>query len=930
MGWDTAQVIVNIISEALIANPDGFNLDCPVFSSIQIGNVMQNDLHFANPVISNNYTIETAIPDSFNAITVDSLGNVWINENTTFNNTYELTYTIVYTSNTTVSSNGVVTVLIGSDLSVPVFTSVLPADTLVTCDNIPTHDTLTAENQCGPVNVLFSEVMINGNCPSEFALIRTWTAQTQDGVETVYTQNIIVVDTISPTSFDLPGIFVTCLDLIPAANSDAVLAMASDNCSDYAVEFISDQSDAQTCPETITRTYRITDACGNFTDVYQNITVHDTISPWASNLTSVILSCIDELPTADIALISDATDNCGLQGIAHLFDQSNNEICSEIITRTYRLQDACNNTFDVVQLFMIQDTIAPQAQNPATIVVSCPNEIPIADINVVTNASDNCGAVTIQFTQDITNGNYCFGEQIQRIYTISDQCQNSSQVVQLISVGANVNNSLSLSSTNPLRCNGEDGTITISGLLPNYNYLINFNGLSFNTNTNNSGQTTINGLISGTYTDFVLLPLGCEECAINSSLAVTLQDPEPPTISAGNDYTICEGNYALLSAFNPQNALISWNNGISDGIPFEVALGENTYVLSAMLLDCFAYDTVNIMVNPLPNVFAGEDQTICENLPIILEATGALNYQWSNGQPNGVAFYQTIIQHTYWVNGVDANGCINSDTVVVTLIPNPVPQFSQNISASCISPTKVDFTNETNSSIPFESVSWDFGFPNTPFGLQNEASATYYEIGCYDVTLSITYANGCANSTTINDAFCLHPNPDASFQILSSNLQTGFPISINNTSQNANSFYWEFGANTSNFFSPEIIFEDHGTQTITLIATNEFGCTDTSTQMIYVENVVLLYVPSAFTPNGDNSNNFFSPVIGAGVKLETYRLYVFSRWGDLVFESTDIENGWDGRNKGLDCPEGNYIWKIEFKGANSMNEQHTGHVSLIR
>jgi len=196
-GWDTAQVIVNIISEALIANTDNFDLDCPVFSNVLIGNVMQNDLHFANPVIPNNYTIETAIPDSFNAITVDSLGNVWINENGTFNNTYELIYTIVYTVNTTVSSSGVMTVTIGSDLSVPTFTSVLPIDTLVTCDNVPSPETLIAENECGPVSVLFSEVTIEGSCESEYTLIRTWTAQTLDGIETIYIQNIQVVDTIA-------------------------------------------------------------------------------------------------------------------------------------------------------------------------------------------------------------------------------------------------------------------------------------------------------------------------------------------------------------------------------------------------------------------------------------------------------------------------------------------------------------------------------------------------------------------------------------------------------------------------------------------------------------------------------------------------------------------------------------------------------------
>ncbi len=807
-GWDTTQVVVNIISEALIANPDGFNLDCPVFSSSVIGNVMQNDLHFANPVISSNYIIETLIPDTFNAISVDSLGNVWINENGTFNNTYELIYTIVYTVNTTVSSSGVMTVTIGSDLSVPTFTSVLPVDTLVTCDNVPSPETLIAENECGPVSVLFSEVTIEGSCESEYTLIRTWTAQTLDGIETIYIQNIQVVDTIAPANFELPELFVTCSDLIPAPNTNDIFALSTDNCSELSVAFISDVSNTQTCPETITRTYRISDACGNFIDVLQAIIVQDTIAPYAANLPSLVLTCIAELPTADITIITDAYDNCGLQSIIHLSDQSNNEMCSEIITRTYRLQDACNNTFDVVQLFMIQDTIAPLAPNPASILVSCPGEIPNADINVVTNVSDNCSAVSVQFTQETTNGNYCYGEQIQRIYTISDACQNTSEVVQIINVAANMAHDLSIQHTNPLRCNGDDGSILLSGLFPNYNYLVNFNGQSFDLTTNQNGTLTIGGLTAGYYSGFELLPLGCESCIIYSSLFVELQDPEPPVISAGPDFSMCEGNNAILFADNPQNAMISWNNGISDGIPFEIALGTNTYLLTAVLLDCFAYDSVTITVNSLPNVYAGEDRLLCENEELILEASGAIYYQWSNLASNGEPIYQEESQSTYVVEGVDENGCMNTDTIVITLISSPVPTFSMSATESCYSPAEVQFLNTTESNDPIVEYYWDFGI-NSSNNTANQATATFIEVGCHDVTLTLTYANGCSNSTTLTEVFCVNPTPVANFEILTLDPQTGFPIVVNNNSENATSFEWQYGNDQSNNLNPQIIFGTH-------------------------------------------------------------------------------------------------------------------------
>lgn len=928
-GADTAYVVINVISEALEAQDDQFSMECPVSSVFNMGNVMQNDMHFGTNVNFNAYTIQTTVPDNQNALTVDSLGNIWLNENSEFNTTYQLSYQIVYTANSNITSSANLYVTIGADVSTPYFTSNLPQDTLVSCDNIPTAETLNAQNACGTVAVTFYEEIILGTCTNEFNIIRTWVASTLDSVQTTHIQIIQVVDSSAPNNIILPEIIVTCVDEIPVPNENYIFTLSSDNCGAVSVDFVNDQSNNQTCPEIITRTYRITDDCGNFTDVYQNIVVNDTLSPWASNLSSTVLSCIGELPLPDIDLITDAQDNCELLSIVHISDISNNQICSEVITRTYRLQDACSNTFDVVQLFSIQDTLAPQASTPSTLVVSCPNDVPLPDINSIENATDNCSAITIQHIQDISNGNVCFGEQIQRIFNISDECQNSIEVVQIINVAVNMANDLSIQHTNPNRCNGDDGSILLSGLYPNTNYLVNFNGLNYDVITNAAGTLILGGLTAGTYANFELLPLGCDACTIYSALSATLEDPAPPYISAGNDFSMCEGNYAILFAENPQNAVISWNNGIENGIPFEINLGQNSYIVTALLLDCYAYDTVVITVNSLPDVYAGEDQMVCANEPIVLEATGAESYMWCNFVPNGTAFLQTELQYTYSVCGVDANGCMNSDTVLVTLIPSPEPTFEWSLSESCAIPTTVNFLNTTESTSTIEHVFWNFGI-DTPSENSNQISATYTEIGCYDVTLTLSYANGCSNSTTEIDAICLHPTPDANFEILTSNPQTGFPIVVNNSSENATWLSWEYGTDQSNLTNPEIIFNEHGAQQITLIATNEYGCSDSTTQFIYVENVVLLYVPNTFTPNGDQSNQMFNPIVAAGVDLETYRLYIFSSWGDLIYETADIEAGWDGKNKNMDCPDGTYIWKIEFKASNSINEQHSGQVSLIR
>jgi hypothetical protein len=585
-GSDTAQVVVQIISEALISNPDNIELNCTVSSSQLIGNVMTNDLHFANPVVFEQYIIETIIHDPSNAITLDNSGNIWIHDNASFSESYQLSYKITYLLNPDIYSTNVVTVNLAPNNTTPVFLNNPLQDTTVSCDNIPSPAMLLAQNDCGSVPVVFNELVIQGNCSNEFTLIRSWTASTSNGTAVSHTQYINVIDTTSPQASSIPGIFVLTANLIPEPDINWVQGFVIDNCGNVDVTFIQDQSNNQSCPETIIRTYRITDECGNFNNIYQNIIVHDTVAPWASNLPPITVNCIDDVPAIETSIISDASDNVQLVSIVHFGDESNNQICPEVISRTYRLFDACNNFYDVVQLIIIHDTIAPQAIAPSTIFASCPDDIPLPNTNLVLYPNDNCGEVTIEHSFDIPI-NLCYGGQIQRTFTISDQCQNSSQVTQIINFDIDMTNNVSFSSSHPSRCNNSDGSITIFGLLPNQEYLVSYNFTDHLVITNASGTIIIENLPAGTYSNFMFQPNSCSFCIFQSDSIIVLHDPQPPVISAGADISLCEGNQVILTAYNPQNALISWNNGVSDGLPFQPNSGSHTYILTAMILECY-------------------------------------------------------------------------------------------------------------------------------------------------------------------------------------------------------------------------------------------------------------------------------------------------------------------------------------------------------
>jgi gliding motility-associated-like protein len=118
---------------------------------------------------------------------------------------------------------------------------------------------------------------------------------------------------------------------------------------------------------------------------------------------------------------------------------------------------------------------------------------------------------------------------------------------------------------------------------------------------------------------------------------------------------------------------------------------------------------------------------------------------------------------------------------------------------------------------------------------------------------------------------------------------------------------------------------------VTLVAFNEFGCSDTAALSIQLIEEPLIYVPNSFTPNFDGTNDVFLPIIGSGIDIYTYRLLIFNRWGEVIFESLNKEVGWDGTYGGKIMQDGVYIWKITYNSPDNEEEyEYVGHVTLIK
>ena len=212
----------------------------------------------------------------------------------------------------------------------------------------------------------------------------------------------------------------------------------------------------------------------------------------------------------------------------------------------------------------------------------------------------------------------------------------------------------------------------------------------------------------------------------------------------------------------------------------------------------------------------------------------------------------------------------------------------------------------------------------------------YANAGCYDVTLTVTNQAGCSLSATQTDMVCVLENPIANFVAVDDTMSIAYPVfQFENYSLNAYTYLWLFGDGTTSVTTSPIheYIGAPNDYVVTLIASNAAGCVDTMMYTVTVFEDLLFYVPNSFTPNNDGTNDEFNPVLTAGYEKGTYTLYVFDRWGEIIFESNNPAVGWDGSFalNGALCQDGVYTWKITFGILQTEEEKiYHGHITLIR
>jgi gliding motility-associated-like protein len=351
---------------------------------------------------------------------------------------------------------------------------------------------------------------------------------------------------------------------------------------------------------------------------------------------------------------------------------------------------------------------------------------------------------------------------------------------------------------------------------------------------------------------------------------------------------------------------------------------------------------MTVTINPWPIVaFNTLNPPYCDLTPVAFQnmSVGAYDYNWDfdDGSSAFVSnpTHQFPSQGTYNVvlTATDPNtGCIDSAMHPVTIAPTPNANFSYSDSIGC---GILDVLYTAAVYNPSWNYVWNFGNGISAEQV-GQVGYQFNEQGCYDISLTVTNPQGCTSSQTYFNVACVYESPIAVAGADPNTVNAMNPgVTFINNSEFSSSYVWDFGDGTQGFgFEPFHVFP--GTPAdylVSLVASNEVGCTDTAYVTVHVEQEVIYYVPNTFTPNDDEKNQEFKPVLTQGFKPGTYLFRIYNRWGELIFESRDPNQGWQGDYGPYhtNCASGTYSWVMKFQVLQTQEDvEVVGHVNLIK
>jgi gliding motility-associated-like protein len=454
---------------------------------------------------------------------------------------------------------------------------------------------------------------------------------------------------------------------------------------------------------------------------------------------------------------------------------------------------------------------------------------------------------------------------------------------------------------------------------------------TFTSTAQNPSIAGVSAAAAGTYTVVVTDANSC----VNSATINVVINSLPIVVAQGS--TVCLNSTITLTASG--GTLYSWSGPIgyssnqqNPTIPNATNAMAGSYVVTVTdANNCVNANIAQVVVNPLPTITANSAAICLGQQTATLTANGANTYAWNpvaglSASTGSVVTSSPATTTQYTVTGTDGNNCQNTATLTVTVNPLPLVSIGPQAVSGC-APICVNFTNTAAGS---GSCSWNFGNGNT----SNSCAPNhcFNTQGTYSISLTLSDNNGCTNSSS---AFVtVFPVPHADFAATpqpTTILDNTIHFYDLSTGAMINTWNWSLGNGTLSVVqNPTTLYADTGTYQVELLVISNHGCRDSTIKYVKIDPDYSLYVPNAFSPNSDGTNDVF---YAKGEGVRDFRMYIFDRWGNQVFYSDDLYRGWDGRfmAKGDQIvQEDVYVWKIECKNGKGERKQLSGHVSLLK
>ena len=567
-------------------------------------------------------------------------------------------------------------------------------------------------------------------------------------------------------------------------------------------------------------------------------------------------------------------------------------------------------------------------------------------------ADISAGKVTLKFT--VTNGSNatCPGGMDNMDIIIDKMPTVSAGADQTICIGesATLGGSVGGSATGGI-WSGGTGTFT-----PN------------NTTLTASYKPSAAEMAAGTVT-LTLTTTGIGKCPAKDNKTTITINPIA-VVDAGPSQKICIGGTVTLAGAVSGGAVSgSWSGGTGIFSPnsstanatYTPSKAEETagkVILKFTTNDppgpCPAVDdTMTILIDQLPVAIAGDARSICAGQEIKLNGKvqgAATAGTWSGGagtfSKNNMDLTGTYIPTAQEIAAgkvtlvltTNTTGLCpaHKDSVTHSIYPNPIVKFGVDIPKAC-PPHCVNFFDSTTAgSTNIVKWKWDFGKYGEAV-VKNPVGVCFSDPGKYDVSLTATSDKGC--TTTLKKDYYIetYPKPVAAFTANPWSVSLYDPL-INFYDQSSTdvvSWTWNLGDGT--VVSPKTVNPVHkyevgvsGKYLVKLFVVNNFGCVDSTYRTVEVLPEFTFFIPNAFTPTRDDGIN--DTFFGKGVGIVEYHIWIFDRWGNLIFNTTDINTGWDGRaNEGeFIAQQDVYVWKVKLKDVFGKYHDYIGTVTLVK